>query len=868
MTGQTSVPLAGFLRAAIGFFLSTTAPVAFAADEVRVYLSTANGQCRTLWYDANEAIDIDITPGTHSGCGSDNITMIRINAEDPNSHVLSDIGPITITGYTWPRLRVLIAGFHDTTGVETTTFPLSSATEMPAGARHWQGIIVDGADTREITHLSAAIAGNLDGPSGSKVEVGKVVRLQVTTTGTPQSGGNISIPIEAWGSDFGSDGTPIGHIVASNSISGDIVCKHDASAGVNNVSITSIEVAPNANAAGISGRILAPYGSIDQIKSTGPITIDSSLEEPGILAGGDVGLIFTGEWNHTGSGLPTAAYDIDAFIQVGNVQADVGYEPARLENLRTAGDLKKAVFTRYLRAPGVYTDGQTWGIWVGGTIEQPITVAENVNIAVIRGATFAPNANVTIGNLLKGTVEAAKQDGEDWIYGQLRTVSVGRGLDGTRVGEGMNGVNVGAADPEGVIRAATIEAVDVRRMFLEEKPDAPRILAGSITKLKIDEMYEGEVTTLDVPQGYVVMQDVQIGNTYSLHTSGGEPIRPTVWCDSFENFVVYGSHAGRFRFPSIPNNRAVIIGGLMQNSPPETPVPGVINIDEAQGLAGQVIINGVGAASPDPEAYCSGPVIIENGATDISLSVAASTDNIDTMPVYTRTSGTIGGGAAGLAPFYMYEVDCDPPHDDMTTVIRTHEFDRTGPNPPPARPIKVLFYGPVRTDLTSGSPVDLWFVRYVNGTYMETLISPTRYAVTVKRGLDSGFSRDVSILGNGSWKFPAGWYEVRRSAAAPTALYCDLILPDPPNSPAPVRDFTYGFYLTQLSSTGTGEPDDPDCPCPADFDHNGGVDGGDVEAFFNAWSAGEPEGDVNCDGGVDGPDVEWFFVNWENGGCG
>jgi hypothetical protein len=234
---------------------------------------------------------------------------------------------------------------------------LSSAA-IPAGALHWQGIIVNGSDTREITHLAASISGNLDGPTGSKVEVGKVVRLQVTTSGTPQSGGNISLPIEAWGSDFGGDGNTIGYIVASNSISGDIVCKN-ASAGVNNVSITSIEVTPNANAAGISGRILAPYGSIDQIRCTGPITIDSSVEEPGILAGGNVGLIFTGEWNFTGSGLPTAPYDIDSFIQVGNVQAEVGYEPARLENLRTAGDLKKAVFARYVRAPGAYTGGQT-----------------------------------------------------------------------------------------------------------------------------------------------------------------------------------------------------------------------------------------------------------------------------------------------------------------------------------------------------------------------------------------------------------------------------------------------------------------------------------------------------------------------------
>jgi hypothetical protein len=55
--------------------------------------------------------------------------------------------------------------------------------------------------------------------------------------------------------------------------------------------------------------------------------------------------------------------------------------------------------------------------------------------------------------------------------------------------------------------------------------------------------------------------------------------------------------------------------------------------------------------------------------------------------------------------------------------------------------------------------------------------------------------------------------------------------------------------------------------CYADFNQDGGIDGSDVTAFFDAWSAGEPVADVNADGGVDGSDVETFFLAWENGGC-
>jgi len=56
--------------------------------------------------------------------------------------------------------------------------------------------------------------------------------------------------------------------------------------------------------------------------------------------------------------------------------------------------------------------------------------------------------------------------------------------------------------------------------------------------------------------------------------------------------------------------------------------------------------------------------------------------------------------------------------------------------------------------------------------------------------------------------------------------------------------------------------------CPADFNRDGGVDGGDVEAFFIAWEDSASTADVNEDGGVDGGDVETFFHAWEAGGCG
>lgn len=55
--------------------------------------------------------------------------------------------------------------------------------------------------------------------------------------------------------------------------------------------------------------------------------------------------------------------------------------------------------------------------------------------------------------------------------------------------------------------------------------------------------------------------------------------------------------------------------------------------------------------------------------------------------------------------------------------------------------------------------------------------------------------------------------------------------------------------------------------CLADFNSDGGVDGSDLSAFFDAWEAGDFLADVNDDGGVDGADAQWFVVRWVDSAC-
>jgi hypothetical protein len=82
---------------------------------------------------------------------------------------------------------------------------------------------------------------------------------------------------------------------------------------------------------------------------------------------------------------------------------------------------------------------------------------------------------------------------------------------------------------------------------------------------------------------------------------------------------------------------------------------------------------------------------------------------------------------------------------------------------------------------------------------------------------------------------------------------------------------------TAIGSTGSGNllglvwiPDGggSDCPrCPADYDQDGGVTGGDLAAFFADYENGAPCADVDQDGGITGGDLGVFFQFFEAGGC-
>ncbi len=84
----------------------------------------------------------------------------------------------------------------------------------------------------------------------------------------------------------------------------------------------------------------------------------------------------------------------------------------------------------------------------------------------------------------------------------------------------------------------------------------------------------------------------------------------------------------------------------------------------------------------------------------------------------------------------------------------------------------------------------------------------------------------------------------------------------------PLADFadtgSYDCIITNACGAITSDPT-PVTICIADFNQDGGVDGGDAGSFFDAWETGNAAADINLDGGVDGADVSTFFMHWESG---
>jgi hypothetical protein len=139
--------------------------------------------------------------------------------------------------------------------------------------------------------------------------------------------------------------------------------------------------------------------------------------------------------------------------------------------------------------------------------------------------------------------------------------------------------------------------------------------------------------------------------------------------------------------------------------------------------------------------------------------------------------------------------------------------------------------------------------------------SPRRDGVAVLGGFGPVLRENESIIGDGSSTRHVA--EIVGGGASVSLRDAVLLvsLRERVAAEACATDAMAGMALVRVPIASA-------CPsCAADYDDNGGVDGGDLGAFFADFEAGEMCADVDDNGGIDGGDLGAFFQAFEAGGC-
>lgn len=160
------------------------------------------------------------------------------------------------------------------------------------------------------------------------------------------------------------------------------------------------------------------------------------------------------------------------------------------------------------------------------------------------------------------------------------------------------------------------------------------------------------------------------------------------------------------------------------------------------------------------------------------------------------------------------------------------------------------------------------------GSFSSNDVSPSS-SLTASASLNSTFLR-LSDVGAISGDFTV-------NIGQPFAFDGELIVnisnagvqQGPPRTAEFSADYTAVFTITPITPgvtivTCSGATYAAPSPCPtcaADYDQNGGVDGGDLGAFLADFETGQACADVDQNGGVDGGDLAFFVMAFEAGGC-
>ncbi|MCX5691731.1 MAG: hypothetical protein NTV94_18390 [Planctomycetota bacterium] len=247
--------------------------------------------------------------------------------------------------------------------------------------------------------------------------------------------------------------------------------------------------------------------------------------------------------------------------------------------------------------------------------------------------------------------------------------------------------------------------------------------------------------------------------------------------------------------------------------------------------------------APNGEAF----VNVEGSALLTFASYAGL--RFDIAPVAAKFDAAYGAGNWTISSAYLYLQQSNAAFTadgDVEIVWTNNDSINLANNAVP----EVTFYDNYLTDYTDLTQI----TRYTFTQGPEILPGNPRGSGTIESYKISDISGNPGMLAvRGELQSGSGTLTLLLHEASPSvaATY------------AGNTNFTWaGPTLVVFASAGCG------CPsCPADYNQDGGVDGGDIESFFSDWEASAGCADTNLDGGVDGGDIEAFFAAWEAGGC-
>ncbi len=331
------------------------------------------------------------------------------------------------------------------------------------------------------------------------------------------------------------------------------------------------------------------------------------------------------------------------------------------------------------------------------------------------------------------------------------------------------------------------------------------------------------------------------------------------------------SSTGRFETKNtLESGRTITVDGYMDGLIKiGDSLAGTIDINQSQGLRGQIIINADNMTTPGTWAS-SGSVLI--GSLNFNPN---QTNPLYDAPYYDALPSALGGGSIGLAPFRLHAAACTPPHGtigDLVDLVYT-DFDVED-----STPVIIRSYGPlantsVLIDLMvpnsdcTGSEVTSMFTRVLapNGNPCELGIGCTA-ASLMKQGVmrvrPNGLAC-AEVVGT-----PEVVWQTDDGCTSPETSYICEVAPD--------CDGEDGNDNAQIAQ-GDVDPHDefPDVDvndngvldtcesiiCDADWDGSYEVDVPDIFAFLSDWFANLPA--ARCYGGTcDTPAIFAFLADW------